>query len=94
MEPQRIWIDQCDATANILKHFGVLPALHYLVGEKFLDFLETSESEDALESELPGFAAKIKETFAQNDLSKYLVPAGHAARDGLLVERAREWLLH
>lgn len=93
MEPQKVWIDQCDATANIQNNFGLQPALHYLVGEKFLDFLETAESEDSFEAELPAFVERIKGIFQQDELSAYLVPSGHRLRDARLVERAREWLL-
>ena len=94
MEPQKIWIEQCDATANIENNFGVQPALHYLVGEKFLDFLDTAGSDDTVEAEIPAFAARVKELFGQNQLGDYLVPSGHAKRDEMLVERARNWLLH
>lgn len=93
MKPQKIWIEQCDATGTILRNFGVLPALHYLVGEKFLDFIETAESDSDFETEIPGFASKVKAVFGQSQLDEYLVPSGHASRDEMLVERAREWLL-
>lgn len=93
MEPHRIWIEQCDATANILNNFGVQPALHYLVGEKFLDFLETAETNDDFEAELADFAARVKDTFTRRQLAEYLIPAGHAARDESLVSRASAWLV-
>ena len=64
-QQHKVWIDQCDATPNILNNFGVQPALHYLVGEKFLDFLETSEKDDDFEGELPAFAEGVKELFDQ-----------------------------
>ena len=93
MEPHRIWIEQCNATANILNNFGVQPALHYLVGEKFLDFLESAETNDDFEDELAGFADRVKGVFDQSQLAEYLVPPGHAARDEMLVLRACEWLV-
>ena len=92
-QQHKVWIDQCDATPNILNNFGVQPALHYLVGEKFLDFLETSEKDDDFEGELPAFAEGVKELFDQAILSEYLEPSVHARRDGMLVERARELLI-
>lgn len=93
MEPHRTWIEQSDATGNILNHFGIQPALHYLVGEKFLDFLEAAESDRAFQSEVPEFAARVKQIFAQPDLTEYLTPSLHATRDAARVNQAREWLV-
>jgi len=122
-EPHRIWIEQCDATANIENNFGVQPALHYLIGEKFLDFLEAAEQDDDFESEIPAFVARVRTIFERWQLAAYLDTAKESepfdpalfegsdefspeeiddmrkediqrcARDILLVERAREWLL-
>ena len=75
MEPQNIWLDQCEATANIVNHFGIEPAMHYLIGEKFLDFLEAAAASDAFEAEVPAFAAMIKTIFEPSQLAVYLKPA-------------------
>ncbi len=74
-EPQKIWIEQCDATANIENNFGVQPALDYLSGEKFLDFLEAAEHEDAFREEVPAFVARIKTIFERWQLAAYLETA-------------------
>ena len=71
----KIWIDQCDATANIENNFGAQPALDYLIGEKFLDFLEAAEQDDAFRDEIPAFVARIKTIFERWQLAAYLETA-------------------
>ena len=46
----KIWIEQCEAAQGIEDEFGTQKALEYLVGEKFLNFLEAAESD----TEFPG----------------------------------------
>ncbi len=43
MEPCKIWIEKCDAARMIEDEFGTDKALRYLIGEKFLDYLEAAE---------------------------------------------------
>jgi hypothetical protein len=74
-EFHKIWIDQCDATVNIEDDFGTQPALEYLIGEKFLDFLEAAESEDEFRDEIPAFVARIKTLFEGWQLTAYLETA-------------------
>ena len=71
----KIWIDQCDATANIENNFGAQLALDYLIGEKFLDFLEAAEHDDAFRDEIPAFVARIKTIFERWQLAAYLETA-------------------
>lgn len=71
----KIWIDQCDATTNIADDFGTQPALEYLIGEKFLDFLEAAETDDAFRDEIPAFVARIKTIFERWQLAAYLETA-------------------
>jgi hypothetical protein len=94
-EPQKIWIDQCDATANIVNNFGVQPAMLYLIGEKFLDFLEAAEIDHAFRNEIPAFVAKIKTIFERTQMASFLETAKQSepsAGDLLLIERALKWL--
>ena len=44
MDFHKIWIEQCEAARGIEDEFGTQKALDYLVGEKFLDFLEAAET--------------------------------------------------
>lgn len=118
----KIWIEQCDAARGIKDHFGTERAMSYLVGEKFLQYLDTAESDAEFRAELPAFVAEIKTIFEQWQLAEYLENAGwtepfdpsiyqeeddtpeiiemerkdnlrRVAREILLLEQAKEWLL-
>jgi len=71
----KIWIEQCEAAQGIEDEFGTQKALEYLVGEKFLDFLEAAESNADFRAEIPAFVAKIKEIFEPWQLAEYLATA-------------------
>ena len=71
----KIWIEQCEAAQGIEDEFGVQKALEYLVGEKFLDFLEAAESNTDFRAEIPAFVAKVKEIFEPWQLAQYLETA-------------------
>ena len=43
MDLSKIWIEQCDAARNIEDEFGTPQALEYLVGDKFINFLEAAD---------------------------------------------------
>ena len=74
-EFHKIWINQCEAAEGIEDDFGTQPALEYLIGEKFLDFLEAAESEDEFRDEIPAFVARIKTMFEGWQLTAYLETA-------------------
>jgi hypothetical protein len=120
MEPHRIWVEQCDAARGIEDEFGTAKALDYLVGEKFLNFLEAAEEHPAFRAEVPTFAAEVRTIFEPWQLAEYLETdrqtgpfdpdvyedegpevvederrddIRRSARDLLLVERAKDWLL-
>ena len=63
---------QCKATRSIEDEFGTQKALDYLVGEKFLNFLEAAETNADFQAEIPKFVAKIKTIFEQWQLTQYL----------------------
>ena len=63
MEPHKIWKDQCEAAENIEGEFGTQRALDYLVGEKFLNFLEAAEGDPDFRAEIPSFVTEIKTFF-------------------------------
>ena len=75
MEFHRIWIEQCEAAENVEDEFGVQEALEYLVGKKFLDFLEAAETRSDFRAEIPAFVAKIKIIFEPWQLAQYLETA-------------------
>ncbi len=74
-KPHEIWIEQCDAAENIEDEFGTQKALEYLVGEKFLNFLEAAETDSDFRAEIPAFVAKIKTVFERWQLAAYLETA-------------------
>jgi hypothetical protein len=75
MDFHKIWIEQCEAAQGIEDEFGVQQALKYLVGEKFLDFLEAAESNADFRAEIPAFVAKVREIFEPWQLAQYLETA-------------------
>lgn len=124
MEFCKIWIEQCEAARNIEGEFGTEKALQYLIGDKFLNFLEAAETHADFRAEIPAFVAGIKTIFERWQIAEYLERARlsepfdpslyddcddpeeleemeevrkddlrQSARDLLLVERAKEWLL-
>ena len=72
MNPHQIWIEQCEAAIRIEAEFGTQEALAYLIGEKFIDFLEAAEDDAEFRGEIPAFVAKIKTIFEQWKLAEYL----------------------
>ena len=72
MDFHKIWIEQCEAARGIEDDFGTQKALDYLVGEKFLDFLEAAETNTDFRGEIPAFVAKIKEIFEPWQMAQYL----------------------
>jgi hypothetical protein len=74
-EPHKIWIEQCEAAENIEAEFGTQKALDYLIGEKFLNFLEAAETHADFRAEIPDFVGKIKTIFERWQLALYLETA-------------------
>ena len=75
MNPHKIWIEQCDSAQGIESEFGTQQALDYLVGEKFLNFLEAAETDTDFRAEIPAFVAKIMTIFESWQLAAYLETA-------------------
>jgi hypothetical protein len=72
MEPSKRWIEQCEAARGIEDEFGTPRALDYLVGEKFLNFLEAAETHPEFRAEIPEFVAEIRAIFEPWQLAEYL----------------------
>jgi hypothetical protein len=72
----KIWMEQCEAARGIEDEFGTVPAIKYLVGEKFLAYLKAAENDPDFHGELPAFVAEIKTIFEQWQLAEYLEKAG------------------
>jgi hypothetical protein len=71
----KVWIEQCEAARRIEDEFGTPNALTYLVGEKFLNFLEAAESDASFRAEIPSFVAEVKTIFELWQLAEYLETA-------------------
>lgn len=72
----KIWVEQCEAARGIKDEFGTVPAMKYLVGEKFLNYLDTAEKDADFRAELPAFVAEIKRIFEPWQIAEYLDKAG------------------
>jgi len=75
MKPCEIWIEQCEATKQIEAEFGTQNALDYLIGEKFLNFLQAAETDAEFRAEIPAFVGGIKTIFETWQLAAYLEEA-------------------
>lgn len=71
-EYHKIWIEQCEAAQGIEDEFGTQKALEYLVGEKFLNFLEAAEADADSRAEIPALVGEIREIFVPWQLAQYL----------------------
>jgi hypothetical protein len=67
-----IWKEQGDAALQIEAEFGTQNALDYLIGEKFLNFLEAAENDAEFRAEIPAFVAEIKTILEPWQLSEHL----------------------
>jgi hypothetical protein len=87
IEFHKIWIAQCEGARDIRERFGADKAMGYLIGEKFLNFLQASDQHPEFARELPRFVAEVKQIFAPWEIRAYLdgvsrVGAlGHTASD-------------
>ena len=72
---EKIWIEQCEASRRIEDDFGTDKALDYLIGDKFMNFLEAAEENTAFRAEIPDFVAEIKTIFERWQLAQYLETA-------------------
>ena len=72
MKLSEIWFEQCQAARDIEFEFGVPQALDYLIGEKFVQFVEAAGTDADFREELPAFIAEIKTIFEPWQLAEYL----------------------
>jgi hypothetical protein len=72
MKPWEIWIEQCEAARQIEAEFGTQNALDYLIGEKFLNFIQAAEGDADFRAEIPAYVGGIKTIFETWQLAEYL----------------------
>jgi len=71
MDFHKIWIEQFEAALGIQEQFGNKKALGYLIGEKFLNFLQVSEQDALFAGEIPAFVEEIKSIFQPYEIAEY-----------------------
>lgn len=72
MRFERVWIDQCRATREIKRRYGVKSALDYLIKEKLLTFAEAAEQHPEFARELPRFLSAVWRIFNQYEIAGYV----------------------
>jgi hypothetical protein len=72
MDPTEIIKSQSDAAESILQAYGPEKAMGYLIGEKFLNFLEVAERDGQWRQSIPAFVAEIKAIIEPWQLAEYL----------------------
>jgi hypothetical protein len=85
--PAEVIADWCEAAGRIEDDYGREKAMGYLIGEKFLNFLEVAETNPQWRQAIPAFVAEIKALFEPLQLAEFLnTPRrlgalGHVASD-------------
>ena len=72
MDPINIIQSQTGAARGILDEFGAEKAMGYLIGEKFLNFLERAGTDDHWRQAIPAFVAEIRALFEPGQLAAFL----------------------
>jgi hypothetical protein len=72
MTPTDIIESQINAARGILEDFGPEKAIGYLIGEKFMNFLEVAETDRQWRAAIPAFVAEIKAVFEPLQLADFL----------------------
>ena len=70
--PHHIWIEQCEAARTIKARFGLKAAFDYIVGEKLLNFAETSARSPDFARELPRFVSQVRRMFTTDQIEAQL----------------------
>ncbi len=67
-QPEKVWITQSDAAEGIRGQFGLSDAIDYLLGEKFLNYLDAAASHPEFEAEVPAFTARVQKIFEPHEI--------------------------
>jgi hypothetical protein len=70
--PTEIIADWCQAAQGVDEDYGREQAMGYLIGEKFLNFLEGAETDREWRQAIPAFVAEIKAIFEPWQLAEFL----------------------
>ena len=72
MIPDEVISGWCEAARGIEANFGREKAMGYLIGEKFLNYLESAEKDSTWRHAIPEFVAEIKSIFEPWQLAEFL----------------------
>ena len=72
MNPNELIAGWCAAARGIAVTFGLEKAMGYLIGEKFLKFLEVAETDGNWRQAIPDIVTEIKEVFEPWQLAEFL----------------------
>jgi|GEM_PF-428910 len=75
--PNELIADWCDAARGVEEGFGTETAMGYLIGEKFLHFLEVAETDREWQQAIPAFVAEFKDMFEPWQLAEFLNTPRH-----------------
>jgi hypothetical protein len=70
--PDEVIADWCEAARGVEDDYGREKAMGYLIGEKFLNFLERAETDHAWRRAIPAFVAGIKSIFEAWQLAEFM----------------------
>jgi len=70
--PNEIIAEWCEAASGIEAQFGTLKAMGYLIGEKFLNFLEVAETNGEWREAIPELVGGIKTLFETWQIAQFL----------------------
>lgn len=70
--PDEIIADWCEAARGVEDEYGREKAMGYLIGEKFLNFLERAETDREWRQAIPAFVAEIKALFEAWQFADFL----------------------
>jgi hypothetical protein len=79
---QEAWKAQCETARSIAEEFGEQKALDYLIGEKFLNFLEAAEHDAEFCAEISAFVAEIKSIFGRWQVEDFFTHPRHLGSIG------------
>ncbi len=73
LTPSEVIEEWCEAVAGRIEpQFGEESAMGYLIGEKFLNFLDVAESNEEWREAIPEFVARIKALFEDWKIAQFL----------------------
>lgn len=70
--PNEMIADWCEAARGVEMEFGPQQTMGYLIGEKFLNFLEVVETKDGWRGTIPSFVTEVQSLFEPWQLAGFL----------------------